>query len=66
MSTVIGKMAGGSHRRAASGVVGADDRRVLPRPLRRVVRFAVSLATGRIDIPAHAGTLSTFACFSLP
>jgi cell division protein FtsQ len=65
LSTVIGKMAGGSHRRAASGVVGADDRRVLPRPLRRVVRFAVSLATGRIDIPAHAGTLSTFAFFAV-
>ncbi len=64
MSTVIGKMAGGSHRRAASDVAGADDRRVLPRPLRRAVRFAVSLATGRIDIPPHAGTLSTFAFFA--
>lgn len=64
MSTVIGKMAGGSHRRAAPSVAGADDRRVLPRPLRRVVRFAVSLATGRIDIPQHTGTLSTFAFFA--
>jgi len=61
---VIGKMANGSHRRAAASVAGADDRRVLPRPLRRVVRFAVSLATGRIDIPQHTGTFSTFAFFA--
>lgn len=40
---------------------GADDRRVLPRPLRRVVRFAVSLAAGRIQFPRHIGTVSTFA-----
>lgn len=63
MSTVIGKKTNGSYRRAAS-VAGADDRRVLPRPLRRVVRFAVSLATGRIDIPQHTGTISTFAFFA--
>jgi cell division protein FtsQ len=43
----------------------ADDRVVLPRPMRRVVRFCVSLATGRIHIPAHAGTVSVFALFGV-
>ena len=36
----------------------ADDLFVLPRPLRRVVRFVVSLASGRINIPPHVGTVS--------
>lgn len=38
-----------------------DSRMVLPRPLRRVVRFLVSLGTGRIYIPAHTGTVSALA-----
>jgi len=38
---------------------------VLPRPLRRTVRFSVSLATGRIDIPRHTGTLATFGFFAV-
>ena len=38
-----------------------DSRVVLPRPLRRVVRFLVSLGTGRIYIPAHVGTVSALA-----
>jgi cell division protein FtsQ len=33
--------------------------RVLPRPLRRVVRFLVSLAAGRINIPRHTGSVAT-------
>lgn len=33
--------------------------RVLPRPLRRVVRFLVSLAAGRINIPRHIGSVAT-------
>jgi cell division protein FtsQ len=40
------------------------DRRVLPRPIRRVVRFLVSLASGRIHIPAHTGTVSAVAFFA--
>ncbi|MBT9371023.1 cell division protein FtsQ/DivIB [Rhizobium sp. CSW-27] len=36
---------------------------VLPRPLRRIVRFCVSLATGRIHIPRHTGTASVFVMF---
>lgn len=43
----------------------ADDRRVLPRPLRRFVRFGVSLATGRIHIPAHTGTISAVAFYAV-
>ncbi|MBW9055407.1 cell division protein FtsQ/DivIB [Rhizobium mesosinicum] len=39
-------------------IAEADERRVLPRPLRRVVRFFVSLGSGRIHIPAHTGTVS--------
>jgi cell division protein FtsQ len=42
----------------------ADERIVLPRPLRRVVRFCVSLATGRVNIPAHTGTISAIAFFA--
>ncbi len=49
---------------AMSGVV-ADERMVLPRPMRRIVRFCVSLATGRIAIPAHTGTASVFALFGV-
>lgn len=44
--------------------LGVEERRVLPRPLRRAVRFCVSLATGRIAIPSHAGTLGAFAFLS--
>lgn len=42
----------------------ADDRFVLPRPLRRLVRFMVSLATGRIRIPRHAGSVSLVAFYA--
>lgn len=51
-------------KRANTASVGADDRLVLPRPLRRVFRFCASLATGRIHIPAHTGTASTLVFFS--
>ncbi|MCZ4092145.1 cell division protein FtsQ [Sinorhizobium psoraleae] len=44
------------------GVAGeADETFVLPRPLRKVVRFLVSLGTGRIRFPAHTGTVSAAA-----
>ncbi len=61
----------GKNRKASHGHYGSaahgrgtsahDDLFVLPRPLRRVVRFLVSLATGRIAIPAHTGTVSAVA-----
>ncbi len=41
-----------------------EGRMVLPRPLRRVVRFLVSLGSGRIHIPAHTGTVSALAFFA--
>lgn len=63
MFSVIGKR-GGLHRgQGAAASAMADDRVVLPRPMRRAVRFCVSLATGRIHIPAYTGTVSVFALF---
>ncbi|MGR9171674.1 cell division protein FtsQ/DivIB [Rhizobium sp. KDH_Rht_773_N] len=52
------KRIGRPSRHAELPYAEAEDRRVLPRPLRRVVRFLVSLGTGRIHIPAHTGTVS--------
>ena len=37
---------------------------VLPRPLRRAVRFLVSLGTGRIHFAPHTGTVSALAFFA--
>ncbi|KQO80304.1 cell division protein FtsQ [Rhizobium sp. Leaf262] len=51
-------------KREQSALTSADERMVLPRPLRKVFRFGVSLATGRVHIPAHTGTLATAAFFS--
>ncbi|MGO8041237.1 cell division protein FtsQ, partial [Rhizobium leguminosarum] len=34
---------------------------VLPRPLRRVPRFLISLCSGRISIPVHTSTVSALA-----
>lgn len=44
---------------AASG-----DRMVLPRPLRRAVRFLGSLASGRVNIPRHVGSVSVVAFYA--
>lgn len=44
-----------------AGLVEPEAGRVLPRPLRRIVRFLVSLAAGRINIPRHAGSIATVA-----
>ncbi|MFD1746972.1 cell division protein FtsQ/DivIB [Rhizobium helianthi] len=57
-----GKRASMQAGRSAGGV-GGDERMVLPRPMRRIVRFCVSLATGRINIPRHTGTVSVFLFF---
>ncbi|SCX04101.1 cell division protein FtsQ/DivIB [Agrobacterium rosae] len=51
-------------KRGQSASGSADERMVLPRPLRKGFRFGVSLATGRVHIPAHTGTLATLAFFS--
>jgi cell division protein FtsQ len=42
----------------------AGDKRVLPRPLRRAVRFLGSLASGRVNIPRHLGSLSVVAFYA--
>ena len=44
-----------------AGVPEAEAGRVLPRPLRRIVRFLVSLAAGRVHVPRHAGSLASLA-----
>lgn len=59
MFTVTGKSA--RKPVAPPQMVDAGEKRVLPRPLRRIVRFCVSLAAGRIHIPAHTGTVSALA-----
>ncbi len=41
-----------------------EGRLVLPRPARRLVRFLVSLASGRIRIPSHTGTVSLIAFYA--
>ena len=46
----------------ASG--SAVEGRVLPRPMRRVVRFVVSLCSGRIAVPQHAGKVSLAGFYS--
>lgn len=42
----------------------AAERRVLPRPLRRALRFCVSFASGRIAIPNHTGTVAALAFYA--
>lgn len=43
----------------------SGDRMVLPRHVRRAVRFLGSLATGRIHVPRHLGTVSLVAFYAL-
>ena len=42
-----------------AGLPETETGRVLPRPLRRIVRFLISLAAGRIHIPRHTGSVAT-------
>lgn len=42
-----------------------DAHGVLPRPLRKSVRFISALCNGRVAIPRHAGVVSMFALFAL-
>ncbi len=48
----------------AAGLAEAEGGRVLPRPLRRLVRFAVGLAVGRVSIPRHAGSVAAASFFA--
>ncbi|APO68217.1 cell division protein FtsQ [Rhizobium gallicum] len=58
------KRIGRPSRQPSVALAEGDGRMVLPRPLRRAVRFLVSLGTGRIHIPAHTGTVSALAFFA--
>jgi cell division protein FtsQ len=62
-SVTVKRMGRPSHHAEPSYAEG-DGRMVLPRPLRRVVRFLVSLSSGRVYIPAHTGTVSALAFFA--
>lgn len=50
-----------SRHRVPLAIDDVEDAFVLPRPLRRIVRFLVSLGSGRVNIPAHTGTVSAFS-----
>ena len=50
-----------SRHRVQLEIDDVEDAFVLPRPMRRFVRFLVSLGSGRVNIPAHTGTVSTLA-----
>jgi cell division protein FtsQ len=53
-----------SRHRVPLAIDDVEDTFVLPRPMRRLVRFLVSLGSGRISIPAHTGTVSVLALFA--
>ncbi len=53
-----------SRHRVPLAIDDVEDAFVLPRPLRRTVRFLVSLGSGRINIPAHTGTVSALVLFA--
>lgn len=61
MLALIGRKRSKAARQGAAGLVDADSGRVLPRPLRKVVRFTVSLAVGRVAIARHTGTVAAAA-----
>lgn len=64
MFALKGKKTGKPRTSGAVPVAEVDDLFVLPRPMRRAVRFLVSLASGRIHIPAHVGTVSAVAFYA--
>lgn len=63
MFAIAGKKSSVKKREQFAAASG-DERMVLPRRLRRAFRFGVSLATGRVHIPAHTGTLATALFFA--
>jgi cell division protein FtsQ len=56
-----GHKSGAAYPSSPSGTGEVDAGFILPRPLRRVVRFLVGLGSGRVRIPRHAGSLSLVA-----
>ncbi|MFC4316713.1 cell division protein FtsQ/DivIB [Rhizobium alvei] len=51
-------------RYSLDDAAGSGGGLVLPKPLRRVVRFLGSLGSGRVDIPRHLGTVSVLAFYA--
>lgn len=45
--------------------LASSEAKVLPRPLRRIVRFVISLCSGRIAIPRHLGKVSLAGFYGL-
>ncbi|MGV8938799.1 MAG: cell division protein FtsQ/DivIB [Allorhizobium sp.] len=62
MSALSGKRVGSKAGGGASASAG--ELYVLPRPLRRIVRFGAGVCAGRIPLPAHTGKLSLAAFYS--
>lgn len=54
-----------SRHRVPLAIDDVEDAFVLPRPMRRAVRFLVSLGSGRVNIPNHTGTVSAVLLFAV-
>lgn len=54
----------GSVEFADQDAASSGEKRVLPRPLRRAVRFLGSLASGRVNVPRHLGSVSVVAFYA--
>lgn len=53
-----------SRRKAPQRQQVAEERLILPRPLRRIARFFGALVTGRVYIPRHVGSVSAVAFYA--
>lgn len=58
------KLVGGSGVYPAAPIASGETK-VLPRPLRRLVRFVLALCSGRIALPRHLGKVSLAAFYGL-
>jgi cell division protein FtsQ len=56
------KSADGLRGYSGSSIAPAEAK-VLPRPLRRIVRFVISLCSGRIVVPRHLGKVGLLALY---
>lgn len=64
MFALSGKRKGRMRPVDAAGLAEIEAGFILPRPLRRVVRFIVGLAVGRVNVPRHSGSLAVAAFFA--
>ena len=65
MSSMKGNKGSAAHAASGSGRDAFSGAFVLPRFLRRPVRFGMALATGRVGIRPHAGSVAAFAFFTV-